>query len=145
MNERKSGLIDSARRAAELRQGKAEPSAADGDGGLEFEQEDASAAFSIISADRQQKVMVDFRKLNRNRKALGYSFLAACEIDPSEAIKMDFSGYEVTITGRNLDPLYDGLVAQRVAWVRVMDELHADANLPEGATVVTGIEITKNE
>jgi hypothetical protein len=141
MSERKSGLVDSARRAAELRQGKPEPSATEEGDGLEFENDDASAAFSIISADRQQKVMVDFRQVNGNAKALAYSYLVSCDIDASAGINLDFSGYSVAITGRNLRPLYDGLVAQRVAWVRVMDELHADANLPAEATVVTGIEI----
>ena len=145
MKDRRSGLVDSARRLAELRQGKAEPSAAEEADSVEFEQDDASAAFSIISADRQQKVMVDFQQVDGNAKALAYSYLVACEIDASAGIKLDFSGYAVAITGRNLRPLYDGLVAQRVAWVGVMDELHADANLPAAATVVTGIEITKIE
>jgi hypothetical protein len=141
MSERNSSMVDSARRAAELRQGKPAPAAADGEDGLEFEQEDPSGAFSILSADRQQKVMIDFRQMTGDAKALAYSYLVACEIDASAQIKLDFSGYTVAITGRHLRPLYDGLVAQRVAWVRVMDEMHADANLPEKATVVTGIDI----
>jgi hypothetical protein len=141
MSERKSSLVDSARRLAELRQAKTEPPAPDDDRDLEVEQEDTSAAFSMISADRQQKVMVDFRQVNGNSKALAYSYLVACEFDASEGIKLDFSGYAVTITGRHLRPLFDGLVAQRVAVVRAMDLLNADANLPATATVVTGIDI----
>src|ERR1700722_19712835 len=129
MSERHSSMVDSARRLAELRQGQAETPAADGENDLEVEPEKPSEAFSIISADRQQKVMIEFRLLNGNAKALAYSYLVAADLDPSEGIKLDFSGYAVTITGRNLRPLFDGLVAQRVAVVREMDPIHADASL----------------
>jgi hypothetical protein len=145
MNERRSGLVDSARRAAELRQGKPEPSATEEGDGLEFEPEENYKAFSFISADRQQKQMVEFRLLEGNAEALAYSYLVRAKYNPSEGIVLDFSGYTVTIKGRNLQPGYNGLVAQRVALVRVMDELHADANLPAAATVVTGIEIKQVE
>jgi hypothetical protein len=145
MSERKYSMVDSARRLAELRQRKSEPPAPENVDGLEIEPEESSGAFSVISADRQQKLMIDFRRLNGNRKALAYSYLVACDFDPSEAIKLDFSGYAVTITGRNMGPLYDGLVAQRVAVVREMDGLQADANLPAKATVVTSIKVTEVE
>ena len=87
--------------------------------------------------------MVTFRLLGGNAKALAYSYMVAADFDPSEGIKLDFSGYTVQITGRNLRPVFDGLVAQRVAVVREMDALQADANLGDKATVVTGIKITE--
>ena len=43
--------------------------------------------------------------------------------------------------GRNLGPLFAGLVAQRVAAVREMDDLTAEAFLPPTATVVTQISV----
>ena len=58
MNDRNSSMVDSARRAAELRQGKPAPTAAEGEDGLEFEPEDTQAAFTNLSADRQHKLMV---------------------------------------------------------------------------------------
>jgi hypothetical protein len=145
MNDRKSSMVDSARRLAELRQGKPEPCGAagpaDGEDGIEFEQEGPYQAFSFISADRQQKQMVEFRFLTGNAKALAYSYMVSAAFDPSEGIKLDFSGYAVAITGRHLRPLYNGLVAQRTAVVREMDPLQAEANLGDKATVVTGIKI----
>ena len=141
MSERKSGLADSARRAAELRQGKPEPAAAEAENGLEFESEESYQAFSFISADRQQKQMVEFRLLEGNADAMAYSYLVRAKFNPSEGIFLDFSGYTVTIKGRNLRPGYNGLLAQRVAVVREMDALQAEASMPESATVVTGIAI----
>ena len=85
--------------------------------------------------------MVEFRLLEGNAKALAYSYLVAAEFDPSEGIQLDFSGYAVTITGRNLRPLFEGLVSQRVAVVREMDPLQAEATAAPGAAIVTGIEI----
>jgi hypothetical protein len=141
MNDRNSSMVDSARRLAELRRGQGEPSAPEAGDGLDFESEDAEAAFTILSADRQHKLMVEFRLLNGNAKALAYSYLVALDMDPSVGIRMDFSGYTVAISGRNLRPLFDGLCAQRVAVVREMDALQAEATAAPGAAIVTGIEI----
>jgi hypothetical protein len=141
MNDPYTSKVDAARRLAELRQGREEPAQPEDADGLEFEPEATDAAYSILSADRQQKRMVEFRLLGGNAKALAYSYMVAAEFDPSEGIRLDFSGYAVTITGRNLRSLFEGLVAQRVAVVRQMDELQAEATAQPGAAIVTGIEI----
>jgi len=141
MNDRNSSMVDSARRLAELRREQREPSAGEAGDGLDFEAEEGEAAFTILSADRQHKLMVEFRLLNGNAKALAYSYLVALDMDPSVGIRMDFSGYTVAISGRNLRPLFDGLCAQRVAVVREMDALQAEATAAPGAAIVTAIEI----
>jgi hypothetical protein len=105
------------------------------------EAENSPDAFSIV-ADRRQKLMVAFRFQDGNAKALSYGYLVAIDFDPSEGIAMDFSGYEVRLKGRNLGPLFSGLVSQRIGVVQEADALHADATLPKDATVVTAIEIT---
>jgi len=141
MNDPYTSKVDAARRLAELRQGREESVQPEDADGLEFEPEATDAAYSILSADRQRKVMVEFRLLGGNAKALAYSYLVALDIDPSDAIRMDFSGYTVTISGRNLRSLFEGLVSQRVAVVREMDPLQAQATAAPGAAIVTGIEI----
>jgi hypothetical protein len=143
MTDRYSAKGDAARRLAELRKGEPEPSVTEEGDGLEFEPDDAQAAFTILSADRQHKLMVEFRFLTGNAKGLAYSYLVGADFNPSEGIKLDFSGYAVAITGRNLRPLFDGLIAQRVAVVREMDALHAEANLEDKATAVTSIKVTE--
>lgn len=97
--------------------------------------------FSLLSADRRRS-MLEFRFRGGNARALAYSYLVSLEMDPSKAIAMDFSGYRVELVGRNLAPLFAGLVAQRVAVVRELDDLHAEATLARDATVVTGINVT---
>jgi hypothetical protein len=98
-------------------------------------------AFSLLSADRRHKLMLEFRFKTGNAVALAYSYLVSVHLDPSKAIRMDFSGYEVILSGRNLAPLFSALVSQRVAVVREMDDLQAEANLPQGETVVTEITV----
>ncbi|NCY02081.1 MAG: hypothetical protein EBX36_04015 [Planctomycetia bacterium] len=50
-------------------------------------------AYSLVSADRRQKMMVVFRFKTGNAVALAYGYLVSVEYDPSLAIQMDFSGY----------------------------------------------------
>lgn len=113
-----------------------------GDGEANEEVQDHSQAFSLVSPDRRQKLMLELRFKTGNATALAYSYLVSVTLDPSQALVMDFSGYEVTLSGQNLRPLFAALVAQRVAVVRETDGLHAEALLPQGVTVVTGIEVT---
>ena len=54
---------------------------------------------------------------------------------------LDFGVAEARISGLNLRPLYAGLVAQRVAMIPEVDELHAEASATSEATVVTRIEV----
>jgi len=145
MNDKSLSRNDPAKRLAELRARPAEQAAAEPEEELIIEQEEpeqeVSKAFSKISADRMQKLMLELRFLGGNAKAFAYSYLVSASLDLSEGIRLDFSGYVVTISGRNLRPLYDGLVAQRVAVIREMDAFQAAANMPDSDTVVTGITI----
>ena len=141
MSDNFTSKVDAAKRLAELRQEGAEPAAAQVEEGIIFEPEEEKPAYSMVSADRQRKVMVEFRMLDGDRKARTYAFLAGIDFNPSKGIVMDFSADAVTITGRNLRPLLNGLISQRVAVVREMDDLQAEANLPDGETVVLKIEI----
>lgn len=100
-------------------------------------------SFSVISADRAQKVMCEFRMKTGDAVALAYSYLVRASFDRSGVIEIDFSAHRVRLSGRNLAPVFAGLVAQRVAVVTEMDELQAEAVLSADATVVTGIEMNE--
>lgn len=102
-------------------------------------------AYSVLSADRAQKAMCEFRSKTGNAVALAYSYLVKAEFDPSRGIELDFSAHVVKLSGRNLAPVFSGLVAQRVAVVTETDELQAEATLGKDATVVTGISVSKAE
>jgi|GEM_PF-6375760 len=129
---------DAAARLAELREGKkpAEPAL------LETEEsEEADKAFSTVSADRQQKIMLVLWFKNGNATAKAYSYLAGIDFNPSAGIVLDFVGCEVRITGRNLQPLFAGLAAQRIQSIHEMDDLYAEATATPATTVVTRIEV----
>ncbi|HEX4610134.1 MAG TPA: hypothetical protein VH092_18215 [Urbifossiella sp.] len=130
---------DAASRLAELREGRrfAEPPLAE----AEEIEEEAGESFSMRSADRSQKVMLELRFKTDDATALAYSYLVRADLDPSLGILLDFSAYEVRIDGRNLRPLFSGLVAQRVAVVTETDELQAEAAIPKDPTVVTKIDV----
>lgn len=146
MSDKKfSDRVDPAKRLAELRDGDGGKAAPAAEEPLAVELDDDQEAYSVLSADRQHKLMVEFRFKTGNARAFAYSYLVSIEFDPSKEIRMDFSGYEVRIAGRNLNPLFAGLVAQRVAVVNEMDDLHAEATFPKSAMVVTRIEVVDSE
>jgi hypothetical protein len=107
--------------------------------------EEGRKSYSLVSADRMRKLMLVLWKINGNAKAMAYSYLVAVDWLRSDGIKMDFSSYSVEILGRNLQPVFDGLVAQRIASIRELDDVQARANLPEKAPVVTKITIVEIE
>jgi hypothetical protein len=110
---------------------------------MALEAEEEGESFSTLSADRQQKIMLELRLKNGNAKALAYSYLVGIDFDPSEGIMLNFSGHEVRISGRNLRPLVSGLVSQRVAAVQEVDDLYVEATSAPAATVVTRIVVTE--
>ena len=103
--------MDPAKRLAELRAGGSDKPAPDAEDVVEEEIVDERQSFSILSADRQHKLMVELRFKTGNARAFAYSYLVSIDFDPSQGIRMDFSGYEVAIAGRNLNPLFAGLCA----------------------------------
>jgi hypothetical protein len=124
---------DAAERLAELRSGKKplEPA----------ETIDDVDTFSTMSADRQQKVMLELRFKTDDAEAFPYSYLVRAKFNPGKEILLDFGVAEVRISGLNLRPLYAGLVAQRVAMIPEVDELYAEAEGATAGTVVTRIEV----
>ncbi len=58
---------------------------------------------------------------------------------------MDFSGYTVVISGRNLRPLFDGLCGCAWRWSAKWNALQAEATAAPGAAIVTAIEIKSVE
>ena len=117
---------DAASRLNDLRTGKG-ASAATAEPSSEKALEGDREAFSAVSADQTQKMMVVLRFKNGTAKAISYSYLFDIDIDPSNAIVMDFIRSEVRIEGRNLWPLFSGLSAHRIAKVEEIDDLHAEA------------------
>lgn len=140
---------DPATRLAELRSGgPKKPAAVDADAEL-VEAEELSEAggesFSVLSAARMQKMMLELRFRTDDADAFPYSLLVRAKLDKSKDILLDFSIAEVRISGRRLRPLYAAIVAQRAAFVQEMDDLYAEAELEADATVVTAINVIERK
>ena len=82
--------------------------------------------------------MIELRAKTGNATALDYGWLAQVDFDPSVGITLHFDRLVVTIEGRNLRPLFDGIVRKRVLWVQEEDRLVAAA-MPSQETRVTTI------
>jgi hypothetical protein len=135
---------DAATRLSELREGKKPAESASDADSLDAE-ESKDKAFSMVSADRLQKVMLELRLKTNDADAFPYSYLVRARFNPSTGIHLDFGVAEVRITGENLRPIYAGLVAQRVAFIQEMDELYAEAEGRADGTVVTKIEVKERK
>src|SRR5580698_3901134 len=113
---------DAAARLAELREGKKPAAPGEAPAILEAEEVDEEA-YSTVSADRQQKIMVVLWFKTGNATAKPYSYLTGIDFNPSTGIVINFVESDVRITGRNLEPLFAALTAQRVQSIQEMDDL----------------------
>lgn len=138
MNEQFREMIQAKREAAAApKEQAAEPADAELEGA-----DQASACYSVVSADRMRKVMLELRFKTGDSEAIAYSYLLSVAFNPSEGIRLDFGGKLATITGRNLRRLYDALVAQRAAFVREIASEHDEVAVPEDEVLVRKITIT---
>lgn len=99
--------------------------------------------YSVISVDRQQKLMLELRFITGDARALAYCYLVGLSWNPSKGISMDFTDSRVEISGRNLRPVFTALCAHRIAAICEVDELHAKAAHQETKPVVTKIMVEK--
>jgi hypothetical protein len=143
-DDKSPGSGDAATRLAELRSGKKPVESASEDELLEIN-ESEEKAFSKVSADRMQKVMLVLWFKNGNAAAKPYSYMAGIDFNPSKEIVLDFVDSEVRITGRNLKPLFVALAAQRVQSIWEMDEVYVEAEGATAVTVVTRIEVKERK
>ncbi len=147
MKEDKSGKPgDAAARLAELRSGRRSEATGlrEEPGSPESDNEDEQA-YSTRSVDRHQKCMLELRFKTDDAEAFPYSYLTRAKFNPTKGILLDFAVAEVQISGRNLRPLFAGVVAQRIAFVQEVDDLYAEATAAPAATVVTRIEVKECE
>ncbi len=84
--------------------------------------EPESRAFSKVSANRGFVIMLDLRFKTGDCVALPYSFLNVIQFSRSRGIRLSFGGHKVTVTGRNLEPLYRGLRDHRITWIQESEE-----------------------
>ena len=59
-----------------------------------------------MAVENTMVAMLDLRLPGGRRKALPYSYLSSVEFDPSKGLVCEYASCRVTITGRNLEPVY---------------------------------------
>lgn len=73
--------------------------------------------------------MVDFELNNDDAVVLPYGYFVSAYCTANSKLHIKFNNWEVTITGRNLKPIYKGIVRQKLKYVRManVDEVDNSA------------------
>lgn len=86
---------------------------------------DDCVAFGLLRGIESRALMLDLQKRNGGRMAIAYAWIAQISFDPSSGIVIEIGGRRISIIGRNLvarsdtrASLYEGIIGNRVAWVR---------------------------
>lgn len=116
------------------------------------EGETQTKAFGYYRGVRERAGFIEFQRRKGSWPAPGYAWLPCPLWHPSgtgkgrgQAIVLEFlTGLIVTIRGRNLRPIFEGILRQRVFRVTEMGE-DMERFLPDDDTVVYAIEITETE
>lgn len=95
-----------------------------------------------LRAEAGNALMLDVRLCSGARLALPYSYLIFVNFEPSTGIEAVFSSHAVHVQGRNLRPVFEGLLAHRLEWVQEGDVRHDIG--PESATYITHIAVPAN-
>jgi hypothetical protein len=97
--------------------------------------------YSVFVGDAIQEHFLEFQFANGLQTCFSYTDLLWFNHDPeSGCIDLAFGGFLVTIKGRGLRPIFDGVKQKRVGWVK-----EADARLqdhPGNETFIQEISIT---
>lgn len=86
---------------------------------------DNLGCYGRLRGVRERSVMLELRKKNGNRLAVGYSWIERMEFDPSEGILLVAGPLRIQVRGRNLNSevgatarLFEALTCHRVTWVQ---------------------------
>ncbi len=84
--------------------------------------------FGWLRGVRDRALMLELRKADGHILAVGYAWIERIELVPEEGIILHLPGRKVRIRGSGLNSdtgsparLFDGLIRQRVPWVRESD------------------------
>jgi hypothetical protein len=108
---------------------------------------DNLGAFGFLRGTHDKAIMLELHLKDGTIESFNYAWLARATFEPSEGIRLHFSGTTVKIIGRHLNAelrqnvrLFSAIARHRVPWIRVVDEARnwqADRN----TTVVEQIRI----
>ena len=96
----------------------------------------------ILAGDRMEEHFLELRFRTGLKVCFGYGDLIFITYDPDAgSLDLDFGGYLVTVTGRNLGGrVFDGIRHKRVVWLKESDSEMQDHK--ENELFISGITIT---
>jgi hypothetical protein len=93
--------------------------------------------FGHIDGPESRAAMIDFRGTDGTCYALAYTELLSVVLTSPQCIVLEFRKHKVVVRGRNLMPVYRGLVAQKITYLREDD---IDVS-PESETFIDSMAI----
>jgi hypothetical protein len=91
------------------------------EGALPLGADDPRAAYGVVARGDPLPPMVDFRGHDGRFLALPYGRLVSITLVHDSGVELEFPEYRILVRGRNLGPLYEVLVENRVTFVQEGD------------------------
>ncbi len=102
---------------------------------------DADKFFSILNVEGMQENFLELQFKNGLQTCFNYNDLLWFNHDPeSGCIDLEFGGFLITVKGRGLRPVFNGIKSKRVAWIKEADSEMQDHK--DNETFVEEISIT---
>jgi hypothetical protein len=105
---------------------------------------DSGSCYGMERGYGRAATMLDLRFKDGKRFMFFYHGISPAEFDKDitmTATMPNGDEYKITISGRNLLPLYDAIRRNRCTWIKEMDQLRDTSQ--ESATVVHAVNVTK--
>jgi hypothetical protein len=87
-----------------------------------------TSPFYQLVDDTDYAYMVDFEISSADAIVLPYGYFISAYFSNNSTLEIKFNNWEVTICGRNLRPIYKGIVRQKLKYVRMAAENELDSN-----------------
>lgn len=96
-------------------------------------------AFTLVLEHQTFAQELDICLRSGDHWAFPYAYKTSIQFDLSGKLIIHFTTHTITITGRNLMALYNGLIQHRISQISELD--HTFDDLPEESVVITEIKI----
>lgn len=103
----------------------------------------ASKFFALTKQKDERAIALNCVFSDGTQKAFMYAYMSSYNFDPSIGIEIISTDGSITIKGRNLQPIYDGLLRHKIRWVKqFLNEIEDDT--PEDECFVNFIDFQHN-
>lgn len=79
---------------------------------------EADPFYRVLGGEYEYPENVNFQHSKDNCIALPYGYFASAMLTENRFINIKYNGWEITLTGRNLRPIYNALIDRKLKFVR---------------------------